>query len=497
LDCQLSPQPNFAVSFGMPQPVLGKRVRFFRREAGLTLDAVGTAVGRPASYLSQLENGLNDPRASLIEKLADVLGCTQEDLTDTEPPTYRDDLEIKVESYQREPRYAELHLPHLKPTARTPDEVLEHIARLYESLRDAEAAAAVRPGDDQREAQNRIRDDMRDRNNYFADIEAEAQRVLDAVGYTTGPMTERVMTDLAGHYGFSVERIQDLPLSTRSITDQRARKIYIAQRNDITTRAARSVILQTLGHFVLGHRDSDDFGEYVRQRVEANYFAGAVLAPEKNAVAFLQEAYDRCDISVEDFREVFYISYEMAAHRLTNLATEHFDVRLHFLRSDREGLIWKAYHNNDVPLPADADGTVEGQRLCRAWGSRQVFESKSAYDLYYQWTETPAGDYWCVTYIEPDRSPPYAVTLGTNAADAKYFRGRDTPNRMVSRCPAPSCCREPNKTLSQRWRGAAWPSAKDRSQVLSGLPADRPSFSKFPGVDLVDVYDFLERQSRS
>lgn len=480
----------------MPQPVLGKRVRHFRRRAGLTLDALGGSVGRPASYLSQLENGLNDPRASLIEQLAEALGCAQEDLTDPTPPSRRDELEIAVEANQRDPRYEELGLPWLKPTARTPDEVLEHLHGLYQAMVAAEEAAAIRPGDDQRQANNTLRQEMRARNNYFDNIEAEAQKVLDSVGYDGGPMSDRILTDVVGYYGFTIERIQDLPDSTRSITDQRGRKIYIPQRNRMTTRASRSVVLQTLGHFVLGHRDSDDFGDYVRQRVEANYFAGAVLAPERHAVRFLREAYERQDLSVEDFREVFYISYEMGAHRLTNLATEHLGLTLHFIRSDHEGVIWKAYHNDDLPLPADPDGTVEGQRLCRMWGTRQAFGSDHAYDLYNQWTETPGGDFWCVTYIEPDRSPPHAVTVGTDAAQAKYFRGSETTNRLVSRCPNPACCREPGKSQSQRWRGAAWPSATDRSQILSGLPTERPTFSKFPGVDMVEVFDFLDRHSR-
>ncbi len=480
----------------MPQPVLGKRVRHFRRQAGLTLDALGEVVGRPASYLSQLENGLNDPRSSLVDALAEALDCTPDDLTDPAPATRRDFLEIAIEEAQGHPSYAGLGLSHFKPSTRTPDEVLEHLVTLYDAMVAAEAAAAIRPGDEQRQANVEARHWMRERNNYFPDIEQETQRVLETVGYDGGPISERILTDVVGHYGFTIERIQDLPDSTRSITDQRARKIYIPQRNKLTTRAARSVVLQTLGHFVLGHRDSDDFSDYVRQRVEANYFAGSLLAPEREATNFLTAAYDRRDISVEDLREVFYISYEMAAHRLTNLATEHLGITLHFIRSDDEGVIWKAYENDGVPIPAEQDGTVEGQRLCRMWGTRQAFGSDDAFDLHYQWTETESGDYWCVTSLEVDRHPPHAVTVGTDGSQAKYFRGHDTERRLVSRCPSPSCCREPSRSKSQRWRGAAWPSARDRSHVLSGLPTERPSFSKFPGVDMVEVYEFLERHSR-
>ena len=43
-------------------------------------------------------------------------------------------------------------------------------------------------------------------------------------------------------------------------------------------RSTRSVLAQTLGRFALGHGDPVDFEGYVRQRVEANYFAGALLA---------------------------------------------------------------------------------------------------------------------------------------------------------------------------------------------------------------------------
>ena len=45
----------------------------------------------------------------------------------------------------------------------------------------------------------------------------------------------------------------------------------------------RTILLQTLGHFVLGHATPRDFADFLRQRVEANYFAAAVLVPERPA----------------------------------------------------------------------------------------------------------------------------------------------------------------------------------------------------------------------
>ncbi|HXV69940.1 MAG TPA: helix-turn-helix transcriptional regulator [Acidimicrobiia bacterium] len=53
--------------------VLGRRVRHYRGEAGLTLDQLGALVGRPAPYLSLLENGHKEPKVNLLMDLARAL----------------------------------------------------------------------------------------------------------------------------------------------------------------------------------------------------------------------------------------------------------------------------------------------------------------------------------------------------------------------------------------------------------------------------------------
>jgi len=247
-------------------------------------------------------------------------------------------------------------------------------------------------------------------------------------------------------------------------------------------------VLQTLGHFALGHRDPAGFGEFLRQQVEVNYFAGAVLAPERPAVDLLARARARHDISVEDLKQVFYIGYEMAAHRLTNLVTRHFGLAIHFLRADEDGLIGKAYENNGMPFPTDADGVIEGQRACREWGTRRAFRSHERFADHAQYTTTPVGDFWCGTQIDVERRE--AVTIGARAADARWFRGFQTADRGVSRCPDGECCRRPPSAVSARWGARTWPLAHAPAQVLATLPA-----GPFPGVDLSEVYGFLARQT--
>ena len=332
---------------------------------------------------------------------------------------------------------------------------------------------------------------MRAHDNYFPDIEQAAAHALASAGYEgSGAVAERTLNDLVAHFGFTLRRVQDLPVSVESVADLAHRRIYVHQRNTLPTRAARSVVLQTLGHFALGHVDPTDFGDFLRQRVEANYFAGAVLAPQRPVVELLTSARRKGDISVEDLKEVFYISYEMAAHRLTNLATRHLGLRVHFLRADDEGVIWKAYENDGVPFPTDEAGIIEGQRVCRKWGPRRAFLSHDKFAEYAQYTTTPAGEFWCTTHIETDTHPNEAVTIGAGADDARYFRGHQTSHRAESGCPDPACCRRPPADVASRWQGRVWPAARVHGYVLATLPA-----GAFAGVDLSEVYDFLDRQA--
>jgi hypothetical protein len=78
------------------------------------------------------------------------------------------------------------------------------------------------------------------------------------------------------------------------------------------------------------------------------------------------------------------------------------------------------------------------------------------------------------------------------AEHAGRFRGSNTLRREYARQRE----LEPDPTLVEQWSGHAWPSAAERTHVLTALPSRR-EFSPFPGIDLIDVYRFLERQRRS
>ena len=78
---------------------------------------------------------------------------------------------------------------------------------------------------------------------------------------------------------------------------------------------------------------------------------------------------------------MFAVSYEMAAHRFTNLATHLLDLRCHFVRNNASGIIYKAYENDGIVFPADEQGAIEGQRMCLQWSGRQVFLSPDRFSV--------------------------------------------------------------------------------------------------------------------
>ena len=145
------------------------------------------------------------------------------------------------------------------------------------------------------------------------------------------------------------------------------------------------------------------------------------------------EAKARRALSIEDLRDTYSVSYETAAHRFTNLATVHLGIPVHFLKVHESGTITKAYENDDVNFPTDRLGSIEGQMCCRRWTSRVVFDEDDRFNPYYQYTDTGNGTYWCTARVEQSSEGAHSVSVGVRFDDTKWFRGRDTPNRAVSR----------------------------------------------------------------
>jgi len=467
---------------------IGRRLRYLRKAAGLTLSDVAEAASISPSALSLIENGKREAKLSLLTSLAAVLGTALAELLAVTPPSRRAALEIELERAQRASAFRSLDIPAVRPGPRLQTEALESLVGLHRALARIQAERAATP-EQARRANAALRDEMRRRGNYFGEIEKLAAALLAATGYQGGPITRSVVDRLAGHLGFRLRHTSDLPESTRTVTDLANRVIYLPQP-DAGQHDSRSLALNALGHVVLEHEVPQDYSEFLEQRVEINYFAASLLIPERGALTLLKRAKAAKDIAIEDLRDAYAVSYETAAHRFTNLATRHLDLPVHFMRISSSGVIYKAYENDGVQFPMDATGAIEGQRVCRYWTARAVFDRPDLSSAYQQYTDTKSGTYWCTAVVDRTSQGLFSVSVGVPYADVKWMRGRETTERSKSRCPDPTCCALPPAELADRWEGMAWPSARVHSHLLAAMPP-----GVFPGVDQVEVLNFLDRHA--
>jgi predicted transcriptional regulator len=322
------------------------------------------------------------------------------------------------------------------------------------------------------------------------EIEELAEETVRGVGYVGGALTHRAVNLMAKKLGFELIFVNDLPHSTRSVTDLANGRIYLPPASIPGGHGLRSMALQALAHRLLGHQEPESYAEFLRQRLEINYFAAACLMPLTQSVEFLNRAKAERNLAVEDFRDAFGVTHEAAALRFTNLATTHLGMPVHFLRVGEDGALYKGYENDGLQLPTDITGSTEGQLVCRHWSARTAFWRPNRTNEFYQYTDTPTGTYWCSTQTGTASNEEFSITFGVPFADAKWFRGRDTTNRVTSRCPDANCCRRPDTELSKRWAHQAWPSAKLHAHILAPLPS-----GTFPGVDDTELYAFLEAHS--
>src|SRR6478735_1815878 len=274
---------------------LGRRIRWFRTGRELTLDALGAQVGTTASLLSLIENGKREPRLSLLQALAGA-------------------LDIELDRAQRGPLFATLGLPSVKASQKLPMPVLENLVGLHGELA-RRASEAIATPEEARRANTELRLERQSRNNYIPELEDLAEEMTRRAGYTSGALTHRTVARMAEQLGFTLLHVDDLPHSTRTVTDLRNGRIYLPPASIPGSHGLRSLGLQAIAHRVLGHQRPTSYANFLRQRVEITYFAACCLMPQSAAVEFLEQRKKEKDLAVEDFRDAFGVSHEAASQR--------------------------------------------------------------------------------------------------------------------------------------------------------------------------------------
>jgi hypothetical protein len=207
------------------------------------------------------------------------------------------------------------------------------------------------------------------------------------------------------------------PHSARSVTDLENGRIYLPPASIPGGHGLRSMALQAMAHRLLGHTPPSDYADFLEQRLEINYYAACCLMPETASVAFLAQAKKDRNLAVEDFRDAFGVTHEAAAMRMTNLLTAPRHPPALPARR-RSGAINRVYENDDLPLPMDVTGSVEGQIVCRRFAARAAFGEQNRTVEHYQYTDTPAGTFWCSSQTGKTSDGEFSITVGVPFDDA-------------------------------------------------------------------------------
>src|SRR5664279_5142758 len=202
-----------------PDPLtIGRRLRHIRRSQGLTLADAAAVASISPSALSLIENGKREAKLSVLGALAAGLGIGLGELLATAAPSRRAALEIELEKAQRAGSFQALEIPAVRTGPRLPMEALEALVGLHRALAKVQAERAATP-EQARRANADLRDRMRKRGNYFGEIESLAAELLTATHYEGGPITRTVVDRMCAYLGFRLVHTNDLPESTRTVTD--------------------------------------------------------------------------------------------------------------------------------------------------------------------------------------------------------------------------------------------------------------------------------------
>jgi len=438
--------------------IVGRRIRELRTKQGMNLEVLARAIERAPSQVSAIENGKRTPPIQQLQKIAQALGVSLTQLINSEILSERTANELEIERAQRGGLYSSLGLPDAFIGKTVSNNIIEIILGLQREVERLHLQRSATP-EEARRVNIELRQEMRKINNYFPHLEEEARTLLAKIDHSSGPLSERLTAELANKLGFTLHYVQDLPASTRVITDEKNGRIFLPMRRE--GRDARTILLQALAGHVLKHPSPSDYKEYLSQRVQTNYLAGALLMPESYAVEFLQNAKVKRELSVEDLRDYFGVSYENAAHRFTNLATVHLELPVHFLKVHESGAI----------------------------SARKVFTIKDRFTPYHQYTDKPVGTYWCTSRIQATAQGDFSVSVGTNFESVKYFRGRDSNTRYKSFCPDAKCCRQAPADLESKWGEMIRPTPRLNSSLLAAIPQNG-----FLGIEQREILEFLESQ---
>lgn len=431
--------------------LLGRRIRPLRLKAGLTQAALAERLGISPSYLNLVENdkrpvtstlllGLArtldvdvrvlaaDADADLVARLTEIL-C--DPLFEEHPVMAKDVRDFAGGSPDVAHALVALHDAYLR--ARTSLETLS--ARMLDEQHDLGAV------DRARLSSERVSDFIQRHNNYFPELERDAQQLLASgdIGVADDDLFTRLSRHLLQRHGVRVRicTVGAMRGAMRRFVPSR----HELQLSETLRRGSRNLQLatqicllefsDTLDALTNDPRLASDESRALGRVALAHYFAAAVLMPYD---AFLRAAEDlRYDVELLGDR--FRVRWEQVCHRLTTLRRPGAEgVPFYMLRVDLAGNISKRFSAAGIHFPRFSG-------LCSLWNVHAAFLQPARVRV--QLSRLPDGhtvlaiartvQRYSRGYGAPEA--PYAVGIGCDvqhAARVVYADGLDVRNPALS-----------------------------------------------------------------
>mgnify|MGYP000943717209 CR=1 FL=1 len=444
----------------------GHRIRRLRRERGLTQARMAEELGISTGYLNLIERNQRPMTARVLIRLSEVFGLDIKSFAGQE----EEHLLAGLNEVFSDP----LLLPHrigqqeLKDLVSGNAEVAGAILALYHAYREAGAGSAelaeriatqesASMSEIAKFPAEEVRDFLRSRNNYFPDLEAEAEALHTRGDLSRDALFVGLRAYLRRALGITVNMVpvDVMPTTLRRFDRHRNRVLLsemLSESGRVFQLAFQIAILEAgalLDRLSVDPRFVSDEARRLCRITLANYFAGAVMMPYERFLSAAEST--RYDIDILGQR--FGASFEQVCHRLTTMQRPGArGVPFFLIRVDNAGNVTKRFSATSFHF-ARLGGA------CPRWNVHDAFQRPGR--IMTQVIQMPDG----ATYFSIARtvsrtgmganSPEqqFAIGLGCESSAAErvvYADGYDLANPSIITPIGVNCRLCPREDCSQR-----------------------------------------------
>ncbi|WP_276496417.1 helix-turn-helix domain-containing protein [Pontibacter litorisediminis] len=452
--------------------IFGLKVKQLRTDKSISLTDLAARTGISVSYLNEIEKGKKHPKPSKVAVIADALGVSYDYLVSLQLSKRLQPVGELLQSNI----LSELPLEHfgldmsrvLDLFATAPAKLSAFVNTLLEISRAFDLRV-------EQFYFSALRSYQELHDNYFEDIELEAERFIEKHGLDeeVTPTYEELALLLQKQYGVSTgtegfaEHPELAPLRSVLVPVPEPRLLL---NPSLTEHQKTFAVARELGFHFLQLQERPYTSTWVKvgsfeevlNNFKASYFAGALLLNQDRLVQDMQDFFALPTWQPErllQLMEKYSTSPETLLHRLTSLLPKFFGIKqLFFLRFNHEPQRDKFILSKELHLAGlhNPHASFLNEHYCRRWISLTLFQElekpghpeKTLVGLQRSSYINSANEYLVLALAQPSESRHGTVSIGLllNENLRSKVNFLEDPaivirkvNETCERCPALDC----------------------------------------------------------